>query len=111
MVEAKEAFSPRRWWFIWGGEVSRYSCLLWRWRSHCRERSDGLTVAVIVDQKSLHSEGVSLIERSHAVEDAARGPTANPDDRLAVIQFSRDAVPTAMRIRLPLISLGNGPPT
>lgn len=106
---SREAFSPRRWWFI---GVTRSLLILVLAVAMAEplleERSDGLTVAVIVDR----SRSIPRRQLDRAVtwvEDAARGPGRESDDRLAVIQFGRDAVPTAMPDPASVISLGNGP--
>ncbi|MBG85018.1 MAG: hypothetical protein CMJ40_10810 [Phycisphaerae bacterium] len=106
---SREAFSPRRWWFI---GITRSLLIMVLAIAMAEpvfeDRSDGLTVAVIVDR----SRSIPRRQMERAVswlEEAAEGPGREPDDRLAVIQFGRDAVPTAMPDPASVISLGNGP--
>ena len=106
---SREAFSPRRWWFI-GFTRSLLILVLAVAMAEplLEDRSDGLTVAVIVDRS--RSIPRRQLERAVSwVEEAAQGPGREFDDRLAVIQFGRDAVPTAMPDPASVISLGNGP--
>lgn len=106
---SREAFSPRRWWFI---GITRNLLILVLAVAMAEpvfeNRSDGLTVAVVIDR----SRSIPRRQLERAVswmEEAADGPGRQPDDQLAVIQFGRDAVPTAMPDPSSVISLGSGP--
>ena len=109
LARSREGFSSRRWWFI-GTTRSVLILVLALAMAEpvFEDRSESLTVAVVVDRS--RSIPRRQLERAVAwVEEAAQGPSRLPDDRLAVIQYGRDAVPTAMPDPASVIGLGRGP--
>ena len=70
--------------------------------------AEGLTVAVVIDRS--RSIPRTQLERAISfLETAGEGGQRQPDDRLAVIQLGRDAVPTSMPDPASVISLNSGP--
>ncbi|MCH2132915.1 MAG: VWA domain-containing protein [Phycisphaerales bacterium] len=106
---SQEAFGPGRWISIGIARTLLILVLSVAMAEPVLQReSEGLTVAVVLDRS--RSIGRSQLERaSYWLEEAAQGPQRLPDDRLAVVQVGRDAVPTAMPDPASVISLQSGP--
>ncbi|MEE2908575.1 MAG: VWA domain-containing protein [Planctomycetota bacterium] len=106
---SREAFGPGRWILI---GLTRSVLILVLAVAMAepilQSEARGLTVAVVVDRsRSIPRSG--LDRATDWLEQAANGPGRQLDDRLAVIQVGRDAVPTAMPDPASVISLNSGP--
>ncbi|MCH2153136.1 MAG: VWA domain-containing protein [Phycisphaerales bacterium] len=109
LLSGRDAFGRGRWFSIGIMRTILLLILAVALAQPVLEReADGLTVAVVLDR----SRSIPRTQLERAVsflEQVSEGGQREADDRLAVIQLGRDAVPTSMPDPASVISLNSGP--